>query len=65
MNLSLNNLDHSCSGFILDAVNSNSTLVNFDFSENDCFNEKLKSKIAIKLLKNYRDNLNDGYKNEQ
>jgi len=65
VNLSDNLLDTSCTHLLLDAVNSNCTLVNFDITNNACYTDKLKSRIAIKLLKNYRDNMNEGYKNEQ
>jgi hypothetical protein len=64
VNLSDNCIDSNGEWALLDIINGNCSIVNFDVSSNPVFNEKLKSLLAIKLMKNFRGNLRAGFKDD-
>ena len=64
VNLSSNCFDENCIRPILDAISINCSIVNFDISDNPCYSDKLKSIIAVKLMKNFKGNLKAGFKHD-
>ena len=57
IDLSDNNIQTSSTRRLIDCLNDNNSLVNLDISGNPCDCPKLRSIIAIKLIKNYHGDI--------